>query len=193
MTKYLLVLFLGLIGCFDKAASDYPTHTNKNINPSELKFKKGDCLKFNIDSFTYGAGVIIDFSKDEAGIWYGLVLTDYESAEKPTKESIFSKRVFGRKVESSLNTKGYETTLDAEFICDSLLANNFTFIGNIPLTENIIIGSHGAVCQIDRFILSFKNGQQRRTEPPDHYRSHLKKLDKFRPDEYFYLKDFVRF
>lgn len=190
MTRYLLWSFIILLlGCGNERASDYPDPLA--IKPDEQKFKKGDCLEFKIDSLTYGVGIVYDLSKDEGGTWYGLLLTDYESEQRPEMDSMINRRLPGRKVESSLNARGYELTLDAEYVHDSLLANNFIHIGNIPIKEEVKLGAHGASAKMSEFVTRFKNSQQRRVEPPDDYREHVSKLDKFRPDEYFELKDFV--
>lgn len=189
MTKYLLgLLTLLLIGCGGNT-SDYGTRLA--IDPSELKYKKGDCLEFKFDNLTYGVGIVFDFSKDEGGVWYGLLLTDYESTNKPTVDSIINKRFLGRKIHSSLNDSGFEIGIDTEFILDSLLANNFTLVGNVSLNDKVKLGAQGASSKMDGLIQTLKNGKERRLTPPDDYRDHLTKQDKFRPDEYFELKNFL--
>jgi hypothetical protein len=189
MTKYLLGLWtLFLMSC-GSGTSDYATRPT--VDPSELIFKKGDCLEFKIDSLTYGVGVVFDFSKDEGGIWYGLLLTDNESANKPTIDSIINGSFLGRKIQSSLNDKGFEIGIDAEYILNSLLTDNFALVGNVPLNDMVKLGSQGATSDMDGLIQTLKNGKERRLTPPDDYREHLSKSDKFRPDEYFDVKDFV--
>jgi hypothetical protein len=189
MTKYLLGLWtLFLMSC-GSGTSDYATRPT--VDPSELKFKKGDCLKFKIDSLTYGAGVVFDFSKDEGGIWYGLLLTDYESKDKPTIDSINNGRFLGRKIQSSLNDRGFEIGIDTEYILDSLLTENFSFVGNVPLNDKVKLGSQGATSDMDGLIQKLKNAKERRLSPPDDYREHLSKSNNFRPDEYFNVKDFI--
>jgi hypothetical protein len=190
MTRYLLGLWtLFFLSCGSGATTDYATRPT--VDSSVLKFKKGDCLEFKIDSLTYGVGIVFDFSKDEGGIWYGLLLTDYESATKPTIDSIISRRFFGRKIQTSLNDKGFEVGIDTEYILDSLLADNFSFIGNVPLNGKVKLGSQGATSDIDGLIQTWKNGKERRLSPPDDYRQHPSRPDNFRPDEYFDIKHFV--
>lgn len=190
MTRYLLCLLLILLfSCGGDTTSGYPK--SFSVESGKPKFKKGDCLAFKMDSLHYGVGIVHDFSKDEGGKWCGLLLTDYESGQRPEMDSMTSRRCFGRKVESSLNSKGYETTLDAEYVHDSLLANNFFIIGNLPLKKGIMIGAHGASAKMNGFVRAFKYGSQRRLQPPDDYRDHLRKSDNFRPDEYFFLNEFV--
>lgn len=190
MTKYLLgLLTILLVSCGGGTTSDYATRPT--IDPTELKFKKGDCLEFKIDSLTYGVGIVFDFSKDEGGIWYGLLLTDYESTNKPTIDSILNRRFLGRKIQSSLNDKGFEIGIDAEFILDSL-ASNFSLVGNVTLNDKVKFGAQGATSDMSGLIQAMKNGKEKRLNPPDDYREHLTKLDKFRPDEYFDVKDFIK-
>lgn len=177
------------MSCGGGANSSYGTHLT--VDPNELVYKKGDCLEFRIDSLTYGVGIVFDFSKDEQGIWYGLLLTDYESADKPTIEAVFNGRFLGRKIESSLSNRGYEIGIDTEYILDSLLKDNFSLVGNLTLNNKVILGAQGASSDIEGLIQTIKDGKQRRLNPPDDYREHLTKLDKFRPDEYFDVKDFV--
>jgi hypothetical protein len=189
MTKYLLGLWtLFLMSC-GSGTSDYAARPT--VDPNELKFKKGDCLKFKIDSLTYGAGVVFDFSKDEGGIWYGLLLTDYESQDKPTIDSIINRRFLGRKIQSSLNDKGFEIGIDTEYIVDSLLTENFSLVGNVLLNDKVKLGSQGATSDMDGLVQKLKNGKERRLSPPDDYPEHLSKSNNFRPDEYFDVKDFI--
>lgn len=190
MTKYLFgILTLLLIGCGGNTNSDY--RTRPTVDPRELIYKKGDCLAFKIDSLTYGAGIVFAFSKDEGGIWYGILLTDYESTDKPTIDSIIDKRFLGRKIQSSLNERGFEIGIDTEYVLDSLLTDNFTFVGTVSLNDKVRLGAQGATSKIEKLIQKLKNGKERRLTPPDDYRDHLTKLNEFRPDEYFDIKDFL--
>jgi hypothetical protein len=190
MKTYILgLLTLILISCGGRATPDRTTRMT--VDPNQLKFNKGDCLEFKIDSLTYGVGVVFDFSKDEGGIWYGLLLTDYESTNKPTTDSIINGRFLGRKIQSSLNDKGFEIGIDTEYVLDSLLTDNFSLVGNLTLNDKVRIGSQGATSDIDGLIQKLRNGKERRLNPPDDYREHSTKLNKFRPDEYFDVRDFI--
>ena len=177
------------MSCGSGTTSDYATRPT--VDPSELKFKKGDCLEFKIDSLTYGVGIVFDFSKDEGGIWYGLLLTDFESPNRPTIDSIVNGRFLGRKIQSSSNDRGFEIGIDTEYILDSLLIENFSPVGNVPLNDKVKLGSQGATSDMNGLIQKLKNGKERRLSPPDDYREHLSKSNNFRPDEYFDIKDFV--
>ena len=85
--------------------------------------------------------------------------------------------------------------IDLEFVNDSCLTLNnskFILIGNVNLnSNNLFIGAEGATNDYSDMLYSFHNGLRRRVLPPDNYRDHIKKLNHFRPDEYFELKDFL--
>ncbi len=192
MKKYIFgLLTLLIIGCGGASTSD--PWASLPIDSNELTFKKGDCLAFKIDSLTYGVGIVFDYSKDEGGLWYSLLFTDYESQVKPELKSIKNKRFLGRKVQSSGNDRGYVIMLDGEYVLDSLIlkTDNFFLVGNLKLNEEARLGAYGASSKISGLIQSFKRGQEDRKSPPDDYRDQMKKLNDFRPDEYFDLKDFL--
>ena len=190
MNKYLLVLLsLSSISCGERTTSDHGTRMT--VDPTELKFKKGDCLAFRLDSLTYGVGIVFDFSKDEGGIWYGLLLTDYESNNIPTSESVMHGRFLGRKIESAIDEKGFEIGIDTEYVIDSLLTSHFSMVGNLTLHNKIRIGAQGATSDMQGLIQKLMDGKERRGSPPDDYREYLTKSNQFRPDEYFDVRDFL--
>ena len=159
----------------------------------ELKYKIGDCLYFNTSDSTYGCLVVCDFSKEVGGIWYGTFYTGYDSPKIPTLQSIKEEKVMGRKVESSIDKAGFITALDGDFIIDTLFTNTnfFKLLGNINLRP-IDLGSHGAITSMSVLKLLFQQRKQIRLKPPDHYSEHINKLDKFHPEEYFEMKDFIK-
>lgn len=99
----------------------------------------------------------------------------------------------GRKVESTIDRAGYKTCLDGDFIIATLFTNTSLFIpiGNIEL-KKIDLGSHGAINSMESLRSSFQRGKYFRQKAPDHYREHLRKLDKFHPEEYFKMSDFEK-
>lgn len=167
--------------------SDYPS-------PEELKYKLGDCLYFKTSDTTYGCVVVCDFSKDAGGIWYGVFYSGYDSTAPPTLTAIKMGKVMGRKVQSGLDVEGYKKYVDGDFIHDSLFTNprNFTEIGNIHIKRETELGSHGAITSMLYLRISFKRRVEVRLKPPDHYSEHLTKLDKFHPEEYFSMSDFIK-
>ena len=165
------------------------------IDIKELSYKKGDCVSFQIDSLNYGVGIVVDYSKDEGGLWYGLCFTDYYDTVQADLLKIKDKKIFGRKVESTLDENGFYTGLDIEFVNDSCLKFNeskITTIGNLTLnTKKIKYGSEGATNDYSEMLYTFKYGLEKRILPPDDYREHRTKLNDHRPEEYFTLTDFI--
>ncbi len=195
MTKtilnYLLIL-IAFVSC-SNPTSNY--RTDFKINESELKYKKGDYLSFRVDTNLYGTAVVIDYSKDEGGLWYGLCFTNYLDINHPDTANIDTLSFYGRKIESKFEDKGYFIGLDIEFVNDSCFMLNdkkFQLIGNVKLALNKIkFGAQGATSEYNSMISSFKFGREKRKTPPDHYTEHRTKLNGFRPDEYFKVTDFI--
>jgi hypothetical protein len=192
MNKFTIVLILLiLVSCLSRnnRAKLFP------IDPSELIYKKGDCLSFQIDSVNKGVAIVIDHSKDEGGLWYGLCFTNYFDSLMPNVSDIKDLKVFGRKIHTSLNESGFMVGIDIEFVNDSCIKLNnskFILIGNVNLnSNNVMIGAEGATNDYSDMLCSFHYGLERRVLPPDDYRDHIKKINHFRPDEYFELKDFT--
>ena len=193
---YLLIFAtVAFFGCDDDSPDSFKH--DLPIDPKELVFKKGDCLMFKLDSLTYGAAIVLDFSKDETGIWYDLIFTDYESEELPSLDLMKDRRLMGRKIQSSVHSEGFVRLLDGYCLTDSLItkAGNFRSFGNLPLKENAKMGGYGATREMTEFITAFRNAQGDRLLPPDDYRDYLKKLrkkERFRPEEYFSLDEFIQ-
>jgi hypothetical protein len=161
-------------------------------------YHKGDVLAFAVDSTTTGAAIVTGYIReadDSTHIWYELVCTDYVGKQAPIIEQIRQRRLFGRKVASSLDPSGYFVGLDLESVRNDCFAENavqFHLVGHLPLdTASIKLGSQGATHNYKEFIAAFHRGQEQRQLPPDHY-SEIFKQEKFRPDEYFPVSAFLR-
>ena len=161
-------------------------------------YHKGDVLAFAIDSAPTGAAIVTGYTKEadhSTHIWYDLVFTDYTAKQPVSVEQLKSRRLFGRKVATSLNSAGYSICLDIEAVRNDCLVDNaarFHLVGRLPLdTTRLDYGGHGACSNYDDLIQSFLWGQERRKLPPDHYNEFVSKLDKSRPDEYFAVADFL--
>lgn len=195
MKMCLLLLVLLLSGCGfeeDEAVRYLP------INPKELVYHKGDVLAFDVDngSRMRGAAIVTGFSKeadDSTHIWYELICTDYSAAAIPTLEQVKHCRLFGRKIESSVDPAGYITGLDVESVRNNCLVDNaskFHLIGRLPLdTTSVKMGAQGATSSYREFVNAFLDGKQRRQLPPDHYTKYFD--DTFRPDEYFPIGQYL--
>ncbi len=165
------------------------------IDQKKLLFQKGDCISFMADSINKGVAIVIDYSKDEGGLWYGLCFTDYLDTLTPKLAQIRDNRIFGRKIESSIDKNGFIIGLDLEFVNDSCFKMNsskFHKIGNFSLiNEKIKNGSYGASNNYSKMLYIFHRGLEKRMTPPDDYREHRTKINNFRPEEYFFLKDYI--
>jgi len=187
MIKYVISLLLLIqAGCrSDERAKFLP------IDKRELKFKKGECLAFKADSFNYGVAIVIDFSKDEGGLWYGLLFTNYLEKSIPKTDSIINQKLFGRKIRSTYDKKGYFVGLNLEFVKDSCFIENadkYISIGFLSLdSTKIAYGSQGASGDYDEMIEAFRWGLDLRIEPPEDYRDYKSS----RTDEYFELRDYI--
>ncbi|HYV95404.1 MAG TPA: hypothetical protein VE978_26760 [Chitinophagales bacterium] len=191
MTRYILPLILILCACrFEpkEHAELFP------VNESELIYKKGDCIRVKIDSGNYIAGIVLDFSKDEGGLWYGVCFTNYLDTIAPDISTIKSAKLFGRKVQSEIDARGYFIGLDFCFILDSCISSldeEIKLLGNIKLDNaKIRLGAETTASTYYRLVAAYKWARGRRLLPPDDYRRQFK-LDKFRPEEYFYVKEFM--
>jgi len=139
--------------------------------------------------------IVLAHSKDETGIWYGIGFTNYLSNKVPDLSTIRNKKIFGRKIESSIEEDGFSKGLDVVFVDDSLFNDNpskLKFIGRLNLDpKEVKLGSQQATSDYNDLISAFSYGTEKRLTPPDHYKQHLTKLDSFRPDEYFNLIDYL--
>lgn len=145
MYKYLLVFIIFFSGCIYNDDDDYEVK-NFPIDAKELTYKKGDCLAFDFDSGKqYIAGIITDYSKDEGGLWYGICFTDYSDTIIPSISTIATQNLYGRKVHSSVDAKGYYICIDNEATTDSCLKawiKKVRYIGAISLAvDKIEIGA----------------------------------------------------
>jgi hypothetical protein len=158
MKPTIIILLLTMFfGCADTA--DTQPRKAFPIDPKELSLKKGDCFAFSIDSNNYSIAIIFDYQKDEGGLWYSLLYTNYHSDTILQNPSLTDVNVFGRKVTSTLNDKGYELLLDGEYISDSLInvEKHFKYVGNISLNEKTTrLGAYGASTDFPSFLNSFR-------------------------------------
>ena len=191
MTKYFLIFIVLFCGC----EFDHEEHGKFfSIDPKELLYKKGDCLAFKVDSGKVIAGLVVKCSKDEGGIWYGICFTDYFDSVMPSISGVKSGQIFGRKIESSVDAKGYFVGLDVDYLSDSCIRSLKTRVkkvGSLKLdSTKIEMGSMSATGDFNQFTQFFKLGRERRLSPPNDYRDQMKH-DKFRPDQYFPVNSFI--
>ena len=164
------------------------------IDPKELLFKKGDYFAFPIDSNNYGMAIIFDYQKDEGGLWYSLLYTNYHSDTILQNPSLTDIYVFGRKVTSTLNDKGYELLLDGEYVSDSLikLEKHFKYIGNISLNgQTTKLGAYGAATDFPTFLNSFRFAVKQRSSDKKEDKI-IKLLYPKNSEGYYLLADFTK-
>jgi hypothetical protein len=165
MKPIIIILLLTIIfGCGESAG----TQSKKvfPIDPKELSFKKGDCFAFPIDSNNYGMAIIFDYQKDEGGLWYSLLYTNYHSDTLLQNPSLTNIYVFGRKITSTLNDKGYEILLDGEYVSDSLIKveKHFKYISNVSLNgQTAKLGGYGAATDFQTFLNSLRFALKQRS------------------------------
>ncbi len=187
---FFIALTYFITGCLEKNEQKF-----SQIDPKELLFQKGDCISFMADSINKGIAIVIDYSKDEGGLWYGLSFTNYHDTLTPKLSQIRDSRIFERKIESSIDKNGFIIGLDLEFVNDScfkMSSPKFHKIGNFSLlNEKINNGSYGASNDYSEMLYIFNKGLEKGLTPPDDYREYRTKINNFRPEEYFFLKDFI--
>ncbi|GEM_PF-6122195 len=181
-----------LIGCIGN--TDIQLKKRVLINEKRLLYKKGDCLLFPIDSNSCGMAIVFDSQKDEEGLWYSVLYTNYHSSTLKQKPKLKNLKLFGREISSSLNEKGTELLFDGDYVSDSLIKNKkiFKYIGTILFNEKFTeLGSYGASKDFHKFLFSFHNAKVQRG-------SH-KKVDKViklvlpnNSEGYYPLLDFIK-
>ncbi len=150
-------------------------------------------FKYGKDSFI--TAILVNMLDQDGTNWYGLSFTDIVSKEPPSALNLQGARMFGRKVHSMIDDKGYRIGIDVVFVNDSFLisGDSVRVLDHLLLDlGKIEVGAGGYADSYGDFIRRFEFGRSRRTSPPDHYTEHLTKLDKFRPDEYFPISMFKR-
>lgn len=181
-----------LFGCID--TDDTSPRKVIPIDPKELSFKKGDCFAFPLDADNYGLAIVCDYDKDEGGLWYAVLYTNYNSDTITQNPLLTDVQVFGRKVTSTLNEKGYELLLDGEFISDSLIKAEkfFKHVGYIALDEKTTrLGAYGAATDFSTFLSAFRFAVKQRS--PDKKEDNLIKLLLPKNSEGYYpLTDFTK-
>ncbi|MES2837932.1 MAG: hypothetical protein V4667_10440 [Bacteroidota bacterium] len=193
MRQRLILLFLTLLfGCVN--SDDSPPKKVFPIDPKELSFKRGDYFSFPLDADNYGIAIICDYDKDEAGLWYAVLYTNYHSDTVTHNPLLTDVQVFGRKVTSTLNEKGYELLLDGEFISDSLIKveKYFKHVGHIALDEKTAkLRAYGATTEFQVFLSGFRSAIEERS--PDKKEDKLIKLLLPKNSEGYYpLTDFTK-
>ena len=102
--------------------------------------------------------------------------------------------VFGRKVTSTLNDKGFELLLDGEYVSDSLINEEkyFKYISNISLNgQTTKLGAYGASTDFPTFLNSFRFAIKQRSSDKKEDKL-IKLLLPKNSEGYYPLTDFTK-
>ncbi len=189
MRLLILMLLFFTSGCWTDNEGMTP---DLPIDKSEPRYNKGDCLLFETDSNKYISAVVINITKDEGGIWYGLCCTDLSDSKVPQLAEIKSSRLSGRKIESALEPKGFVIAADLIYMSDSCiksLIGKIKLMASLKLKPNVFEGLMSPTTDFTNFIVQYEGGKENRKLPPDDYRNHFNPRN--RPEEYISIAEFV--
>lgn len=190
MAKYIITVVLIVFpSCFSK---DKDQSKQFPVNQNELLYKKGNVVSIKTDSSITSVGLIADVRKDEGGIWYGICFTNYADSTIIDTAKLKYLSVYGRKIASSIDNRGYIKAIDVCFVHDSAIktfTEKIKIISNLRLRSDIHIGANTSATKFEDLLIFYNNGRQRRLQLPDDYRNHFK--ENFRADQYLSIQDFV--
>jgi len=186
--KIISLLLIAMLGSCGDNTSSSEFVLKPGLEASELVFKKGDCLAFNIDSLTYGVALVFEVTKDQGGIWYGILFTDYSSPDVPNESLVRERRLLGRRMEKKLPGEPTDILLEGEFVNEFMVAeeNTFSVMGNVRFNEQAHFGLYGACEDFAGYVKAFKTAMDKRTK-----RSDDPSNAKSNPNVYFDLDDFI--
>jgi hypothetical protein len=148
----LLCVFL-LSGCSSKeGAMDLFRPNWTGIDTTELKFKFGQVVNFDVDSQQISA-VVLDFDKDEGGIWYGLCFLD-------------EGKLFGTQIPSGLVNTICIDLLDLTYLNDSTV-HEFEIQDNLQVDiSKVGVGRISPVTNYVDLAYDFNRGIEARKKDP---------------------------
>ena len=155
--KTLITLFIGIsiISCNigNKEANKIPEMLNPNwdgIETKNLKLKFGQIVTFKKENEKIRA-IVLDFNKDEKGIWYGLCFFN-------------NNKLFGRKVPNGLVDVECMKLIDLTYLNEKGLGE-FEIISNekLDLTK-IGIGSTGSALTYSDLLRNYSYGLKKRLQ-----------------------------
>jgi hypothetical protein len=174
MIRILVLIAFGLLmfGCNNqtvKTAEKVPVDMQpdwKGIDIDKLPVKFGQILKFEKDSIIINA-VVIDFNKDEGGIWVGLCF-------------INNNKLFGRQIPSGLiNTKCLDL-LDLTYLNIKGL-EQYQIVDNLMIAKHKIgIGSMSPATDLNGLRQTFEYGIEQRKKEQTPYNKGLTDLNPVR-------------
>jgi len=156
MIKITASLFLAIIciGCTNKnnnpdTAKAFFRHDWKSIETKDLPLQFGDIISFNIND-TLVKAIILDFDKDEGGVWFGMCFLN-------------ENKLFGRQIPSGFNGDCVDL-LDYAYLNQKALGD-FEKITteNIDLNK-IAVGSFSPVSNYKNLLRDYTWGLKQRTK-----------------------------
>ena len=163
-----LLFFFLVISCQDKIGygdlhPDLMKPKWDNVKSDKLKFKIGDVISIYPDKYCY-LGVILDFDKDESGIWYGISLSNYRWIS-PNKKKINDLDFFGRRISSGF-TGDFIDCFDLVYINEKTIDKRVHLVKNVKVDINkISIGSIYPITNLRQIETEYVNGVKERRAP----------------------------
>jgi len=171
MRKFLLILILAFLitSCENKKSDDFHPDIMKpnwdGIKTEKLKFKIGDAVSIFIDK-QYYIGVVMDFNQDQAGVWYGICLSNYRGG-LPNQKDISVLNFFARKIPNGFNGNCidcYDLTYLNE---NSSSTKNIRVVDNLKIDINkISIGASSPAKDLKQLESNYFNGIKVRQQKP---------------------------
>lgn len=170
MRKLLLITILTflIISCENKKSDNlHPDIMKPNwdgIKTDKLKFKIGDVVSIFIDK-QYYIGVLMDFNQDQAGIWYGICLSNYRWIV-PNQKDISVLNFFARKIPSGFNGNCIDS-YDLTYLNENSSSENIRVVGNLKIDINkISIGASSPAKDLKQLEANYFNGIKVRQQKP---------------------------
>ncbi len=170
MRKLLLITILTflIISCENKKSDNlHPDIMKPNwdgIKTDKLKFKIGDVVSIFIDK-QYYIGVLMDFNQDQAGIWYGICLSNYRWIV-PNQKDISVLNFFARKIPSGFNGNCIDS-YDLTYLNENSSSEKIRVVGNLKIDINkISIGASSPAKDLKQLEANYFNGIKVRQQKP---------------------------
>ena len=153
MKKMILLLTLLIISCDRRevTVSNLLKPEWRKISVENLPLKFGEKILISVDDEEINA-IVVDFDKDEAGIWYGLSFLNHNN-------------IFGRTIPSGFNGDCVDL-IDVSYLNSKALHNYIS--GGIQSIDRdkVAIGSKSPVTNYSELARDYKLGIEQRKKKP---------------------------
>ncbi len=182
----LLVLIL-VNSCNSESNTDILRADWTGIDLTEIKYRNGDYV-FIKDSIFYYSGIILDFDKDNGGIWIGICFTNYKDTIKPDLATVENFKLFGRQIPNGLINTTSIDCFDLAYLNENGLKNDtskFGIIGKVEYNTSCVnVGSISPSDDLHGLINFYNIGFKQRQKKPDDCKDSRFKIDAVR-ERYF--------